>query len=320
MKIDAIKRILWAVDILIAAAVVYTAAVKVFPSTAAAKSPVDVNAAAQEGPAAGGSETLTNEEVAAIAKSGTIVPERAQVRPSEAATRTPAVDASASFEYKLIGTIIASSGPCAFFEGPGSVQTAKFTGDEVGGAKVVLINQDRVILERAGERFLVTLQKPRPGRPATAQAAASTYASQTQVAAAPQVEEPAAPEGTQPEAAAEEQPEEDVDQAVMSTQQYREYLENFGKYVAELKIQTHYNEGGNLDGLLLAEVPDTSEAYKRGFRTGDIIRSVQDVPVTDTGVAYKVAWDILKNEDYLIDIVIVRNGEEEVLTFEIWPE
>ena len=101
---------------------------------------------------------------------------------------------------------------------------------------------------------------------------------------------------------------------------FKEYLQNMGKYINELVVLSHYDDNKQLDGLLLAKVPETSEAYKRGLREGDIVTSIQDVPITDTSVVGKVGWQLLDNEDYIVNVVITRNGEEEVLTYEIWPE
>ena len=107
---------------------------------------------------------------------------------------------------------------------------------------------------------------------------------------------------------------------VVSEDDYREYLQNFGRYANEITTQTHYDEDGNVDGILLARVPTSSLAYQRGLREGDIVMSVQDTDITDVGVALRAAWKVLEDEDYLVDVIIMRNGEEEVLTYEIWPE
>ena len=113
---------------------------------------------------------------------------------------------------------------------------------------------------------------------------------------------------------------EDPDAMTMSDKQYKGYLDNIGKYLAEIVVLSHYGPDNTLDGLLLAKVPKESEAYKRGLREGDIVKTVQGVPITDTSTASKEAWNVQKNADYYLEIGIIRNGEEEILSYEIWPD
>jgi C-terminal processing protease CtpA/Prc len=112
----------------------------------------------------------------------------------------------------------------------------------------------------------------------------------------------------------------DPDMMVMTTEQYKNYLENVGRYMNEIIILSHYGPDGKLDGLLLAKVPRESEAWKRGLKEGDIVMTVQGTPVTDTSTASKVAWEVYKNADYTLELGIIRNGEEETLMYEIWPQ
>ena len=350
MKIDTVRRAMWAADAVLVAALAFTA-VKVFSPGASGRQTDGSGETAVstiERP-----EALGDAQVSSIAASGVIVPVRSQPGPI-ASTQPSAFNVEANFEYKLFGTIVGPTTAVAFFQGPTGAQTANMAGDKVGDATLVTIEDGQAVLERGGERFIVKRVEKlesglstqvaaggKPGRPGAGAGAASwTATGPIQVASAGDPGDPAAGDGDDGtatvtnegtaesgEASTEgtgdeegDETAEDADMMVISEKTYKEYLQNIGKYTGEITILSHYDEKQKLDGLVLAKVPNTSEAYKRGLREGDVVMVIQGIPITDTSVAYKVAWDILKNQDYLVDITLMRNGEEEVFTYEIWPE
>ena len=113
---------------------------------------------------------------------------------------------------------------------------------------------------------------------------------------------------------------EELDWNVIPEAQYAEYIQNFGKYASQVVLLSHHDKDKKPDGLILTKVPKTSEAYKRGLRKGDIVKSVQGQAVTDMEAAMRMAYKVLRDNEYLVDVVIMRNGVEETLSYEVWPE
>ncbi len=319
MKTPWLRKAIYLVDIVLIV-VLFLVVAPLFSAQSASGLPEPVDDSLNTAGSPGPPDAITDAEAVAISTSGVIVPKPSSGAPSSPQPAAQTVkDASASFEYILVGTAIVSSGPAgpyAFFEGPGGVQSVKGTNDIIGGATIVMILDDSVLLEQSGQRFRITLQKPRGS---VASAAVFGSKPPSRPSASPQPEEPAAEDASDEEAAVDDEWE-DPDQMVVSEDDYREYLQNFGRYANEITTQTHYDEDGNVAGILLARVPTSSLAYQRGLREGDIVMSVQDTDITDVGVALRAAWKVLEDEDYLVDVIIMRNGEEEVLTYEIWPE
>lgn len=328
MKPERIRKLLYAADILLAAGLAWTVVSVVRTARApAADSAVSAPAA---NPAAPGA--LSDQEFSFIIDSGAIVPKSV---PVEIPAEVPPSFSSADFGYTLIGTAVHETVGFAFLEGPNRVQKVGAIGELIGDARLVRVTDDEAFFERAGQTFSLKREVRvlkgsdvatplSPGSasagsrfaqtsPAAPQAVAQVASAQ---AGAPGVQQPT---GDAAESSGEEE-EEDPDQLVMTRDQYKTYLENVGKYMNEIIVLSHYGPDGQLDGLLLAKVPKESEASKRGLKEGDIIKSVQGIPVTDTGTASKAAWDAYKNEDYTLELEIIRNGEEETLMYEIWPE
>ncbi|MHC4714533.1 MAG: hypothetical protein ACYTAN_14905 [Planctomycetota bacterium] len=47
---------------------------------------------------------------------------------------------------------------------------------------------------------------------------------------------------------------------------------------------------------------------------------MQGQSVVDLQAAIKVAYQVLRDNEYLVDVIIERNGVEEVFSYEVWPE
>jgi len=113
---------------------------------------------------------------------------------------------------------------------------------------------------------------------------------------------------------------EDIDWNIVSEERYAEYLLNADKYVSQVTVLSHSTENGEPDGLLLAKVSKDSEAYRRGFRQGDVVKRINGTRVTSIQAALRAAKRIQREEEYLVDVVIVRDGVEKTFSYEIWPE
>lgn len=337
MKTKIIKRLLWVGNILLAMAAVLVA-LRVLAADGTTPPDDDVPGVVMQGPTSPAREPLTQHEFAEIIKSGRIVP-----LPPKPPTRVetpqgkgpppppPPVDVAKSFKYKLIGTIIEPSASYAFFESSngmrrvGRVQEVKAVGDEIGGAKIIGIWETRVLIEVDGRRGYVEKIMPEGGRSPITVASAGPMAP-------PRLPSVVAGRRSLPRGEGEpndQEPSEDdedtsddeeLDWNVIPEAQYAEYVLNFGKYVSQVVILSHFDKDKKPDGLILTTVPRASEAYKRGLRKGDIVKSVQGQAVTDLPAAMKMAFKVLRDNEYLVDVVIIRNGVEETLSYEVWPE
>ncbi|WP_457640543.1 type II secretion system protein GspC [Persephonella sp.] len=68
-------------------------------------------------------------------------------------------------------------------------------------------------------------------------------------------------------------------------------------------------------GFRFRYVKPQSILYKFGLRSGDLIISINDMPVRTAEEAFKI-YNMLRNEE-LIKLVIERNGKRKVITYEI---
>lgn len=316
MKMKIIKKSVWAANALLLGVLLWLA-VQVFGGSGeAGLSTTAADPAARAHPS-GPSRPLEAGEYENLLSSDSIVPRPPAPTPARRQTPPPAtVDISQLFGRKLIGTIVAQDSAYAVFEEPSGRQTGAFKGETVGKAKLLGIWKDQVLVEIDGRRGYVPLQTatskpPPPPREVASARDDAEAAVEAAIAEAADAE------------AEDEEPGDDeteLDWDVITEPQYLEYLQNVGKYTSQVTIHSHFDSNKNPDGLVLAKVPRSSEAYKRGLRERDVIKSIQDVPVTDLQAALKVAYQVLRDEDYLVDVVIVRNGAEETLSYEIWPE
>lgn len=330
MKTKIIKRLLWVGSISLAIAVVMVA-LRVLAADGMTPLDDNIDDVVTQGPTSPARMPLTQHEFAAIIKSGKIVP-LPPPPPRDETPRTekpppppPPVDVGKSFRYTLIGTIIEPSASYAIFENPKRVQDFKAVGDQIGGATIIGIWDTRVLIEVDGRRGYVEMIKPKGGQSPVSVASARPMAPSR----IPSVigGRPSLPQG-KPTLNDQEPSEDDEDTSddeeldwnVISEAQYAEYIQNFGKYASQVVLLSHHDKDKKLDGLILTKVPKTSEAYKRGLRKGDIVKSVQGQAVTDMEAAMRMAYKVLRDNEYLVDVVIMRNGVEETLSYEVWPE
>ncbi len=314
------KAVLWALD----AVLVVTAVVLVFKVETVSAGP-DLSAEPAGSTSSFSSaawDPLTDDQIEEMLASGAIVP-LPKVEPTPSAP-TPAptpvapqsVDVTRAFQSKLIGTIVEPDAAYAFLEETTGRQLVAKQGQTIGNAKIIGIWTDRILVEIGGQRGYIQVPEREGSQAVASSAPPRDYTPPSTVASLPVP----ADAGQEEEEYEEEFDEEELDWNVISEAQYLDYIQNIGKYVSQVVVLTHYNEEKQPDGLILTSVPPESEAYKRGLRAGDIVKSVQDQPVTDLQAAIKVAYQVLRDDEYFVEVLIVRDGAEELLSYEVWPE
>jgi len=307
MKIQALKKLVWVVDLIILAAFAFVLVNDLRGANRTKPAgPPEVTPGGKANPA---SYQATPDEVAQVTGGGVIIPV-APTPLTAAPAVAPVIDLTKDFAYKLVGTIVEATQSFAIFQDSAGAQSLKSIGEAVGNGKVSAIFDDYVVIDINGQKANLYRTQPTP-LATTAQVASADSASQTGESSGTEASA---------ETSGEEGEEENPDQMVMSEKAFNDYLKNIGKYTGQITILSHYDDNKKMDGLLLSKVPKTSEAYKRGLREGDIVKQVQDTPVDSTSAALNAIFKVQKDKDYIVDVTIERNGVEEVLTYEIWPE
>lgn len=329
MKMKIARKALWLVDLALAALVVMTT-VEVLAERGAAGTVGNTGTPWVEKAPDPLSQPLSEAEAQQMLTSGKIVPlpPKPKAPPERPPTdRTPdAINVADRFGYTLVGTAVKDDFAYAFFADKRGAQIGAGQGDKVGPATIVGIWEGRVLIEIGGQKAYLNVKKGGKGTSASPVHVASVRRTPRQI---PTRRSPGVKAGDEGEVKDEgdgeedEEDEEDFDELdwnVIPEDQYEDYCNNIGKYISEIVILAHYDKDKKRDGLLLSKVPKTSEAYKRGLRQGDIVKSIQGTSVTTPETAVKAAFQVLKDEEYLVDITVVRNGKQEVLSYEIWPE
>jgi type II secretory pathway component PulC len=323
MRIAIARKALWAAN-LIAVAAVVSFAVKA-AGEPSAPDPREKPSGALAPSARAAAMPLSAAEMTEMIESGAIVPApkpippKPTVRETETGPPEPQVfDVAANFRQELIGTVIETDVAYAILQDSRKVQRLYGMGDTVDGARIVGIWTDRILIEMRGQRGYIDRVKrdfPEPAVVAAAPPGDLVTSPPVQPGSTIGTDEPAAETFDEFEEELEE-----LDWNVMTESQYHEYVQNVGRYVSQITVLSHFNAEKQPDGLIITRVPKDSEAYKRGLRKGDVIRSIQGKEVTDLPAVIRAAFDVLRDDEYLIDVVIVRNGVEEVLSYEVWPE
>lgn len=323
MNIRIARSALWIVNGLLAVVVVFFA-FRAFASGQPDGQPAPGEDLTMQPAADAAAQPISDRQVDEIISSGTIVPlppPPPQPPPSKQPEEPEEVDVLASFPYDLIGTIVEPEQAYAFFQDRLGKQSVHAVGERVGGATLVEVSDSRAVIEIDGRRGEIT------------RVSAEERAAQVSVAAitmpwdrAPGREVASATPDIPADSRLEEEAYlyddefEELDWNIISERQYTDYVQNLGKYVSQVVVLSHYDAEKKPDGLILTRVPRESEAYKRGLREGDIVKTVQGEPVTDLQAAIRAAFQVLRDNEYLVDVVIERKGVEEVLSYEVWPE
>ncbi len=317
---------IWAANaVLVMVLIVVAAGIYRSPETAGlAEAAVDVDISPVRPDA---SEPISREHIDQIISSGRIVPLPPPPQPPPPPApveEPPEPDIATLFRHELIGTIVETDAAYAFFQDPAGKQSVHAPGEKIADATLIEVTDGRAVIEVSGRRAEITSVEPTAGPISESVASVSSTPRASAAARAPVT--PAAQPATEPE---DEFDDEyyafydefgELDWNIMTVSQYTEYVQNIGKYVSQVVVLSHYDADRRPNGLILTRVPRESEAYKRGLREGDIIKAVQDQPVTDLQAAIQMAFQVLRDNEYLVDVVIERRGVEMVLSYEVWPE
>ena len=175
-------------------------------------------------------------------------------------------------------------------------------GDEVpGGATLNDIFEDRVILERNGQ--LETLKLPVESVPGETTASVGRGIPGRQSTGSTAASSPAPT----------------IDTATADTSQilrhYRDALINDPQSVMGLVRVQPYNKGGKLEGYRIRPGKDRQLLTKFGLRSGDIVKSVNGVPMDNPIKALEILRDLSTATSVTVDIE--RNGTPRSFTFQI---
>ena len=323
MNIRIARSALWIVNALLAVAVVFFA-FRAFASGQPDGQPAPGADLTMQPADPAAAEPVSDQQVDEIISSGTIVPlPPPPVQPPPKPPEVPReVDVLAGFAYDLIGTIVEPERAYAFFQDRSSgKQSVHAVGEKIDAATLVEVSDSRAVIEINGRRGEITSVSAEERTPRLPVAAITTPWDR------PPAREVA---GTAPDISADPDFEEEdypyddefgeLDWNIISEEQYTDYVQNIGKYASQVVVLSHFDEEKKADGLILTKVPRESEAYKRGLREGDIVKAVQGESVTDLQAAIRAAFQVLRDNEYLVDVVIERKGVEEVLSYEVWPE
>jgi general secretion pathway protein C len=168
-------------------------------------------------------------------------------------------------------------------------------GDQVAdAATLVEIEWDRITLERNGQKEFLELTPDASG------------AGHPQVASA-RAAPPAPASGGGIEKLGE-------DQYAIERTEVDSALENMNQLFTQIRAVPHF-EGGQSTGFRVFAIRQGSLFDKIGLRNGDIIRRINDTPLTDPARAMSLFQDLRNNRD--ISVEITRNKENRTLSYQL---
>jgi len=94
----------------------------------------------------------------------------------------------------------------------------------------------------------------------------------------------------------------------------QENTEDIGKLFKDILLVPEIKNGETV-GFRFKYIKPKSILYKLGLRSGDLIVSVNDMPIRTAEEAFKI-YNMLRNEEY-VKVIIERKGKRKVLTYEI---
>jgi len=164
-------------------------------------------------------------------------------------------------------------------------------GEQKDGWKLVEVEENRVVLSYKGTEVVVPLKEKRlsfrpvrrrPGFPATDRKGEPKTAGQGSL--------------------------------TVSRELVDRLTKNYGELLRQVDIRPYY-EGGRAVGFKIYWLSPQSVFYKLGFRPGDVIVSVNGVPLKTTEDLFRVI-QIIRNEPSL-RVVVLRNGNEQTFNVRI---
>lgn len=150
-------------------------------------------------------------------------------------------------------------------------------GDEVKGAVVLAIYRNKVIMDVNGQEQMLVVEE------------AQSKASPTSRSTPPAAPRPAAP----------------------GTSGITSIMKNLDKYIGSARVVPYF-KGGEPYGFRVSNLKEGTMVYDLGVRSGDIIRSVNGVPIRTPEDAFN-AYQEMQNEAS-VEVELERKGESTTIT------
>lgn len=206
---------------------------------------------------------------------------------------------------KLSGLIFGGTAATslALLEGSGKLTDTFLLGDVVpGGARVIDIQKDRIIIERAGCPEFIVLEKPEV---ALRRRGAQKKGKETAKATSP--DGPSYKEdGFEREGYASKITRQWVDKALTT---------DFTKTLQDAKASP-YLEGGEVKGFILTRIRPDSVYEKLGFQDGDIIKAINGIPLNDAAKAIQTL-NGMRNENNVSMEVTTAGGQQRTFSIQV---
>ncbi|HNY64963.1 MAG TPA: type II secretion system protein N [Deltaproteobacteria bacterium] len=235
-------------------------------------------------PAAAGKETVqTRDAYNVIYERDLLKVARAGASSGFSGLDKDAVRPIAEMGLKLKGTIAGPDEIARAIIENGTLQKMYKIGDEIMGAKLLAIFRNKVIMNVGGQEQMLIIEETASGQSPA-------------VAAAPRVPRPggAFPQaGSLPPASP---------------------MRNLDEFLGKARVVPYF-KGGEPYGFRVSNLSAETPAYGMGVRTGDIIRSVNGIPVRTPEDAFK-AYSQFQNESS-VQLDIERNGQSTTVTMPI---
>jgi general secretion pathway protein C len=250
------------------------------------------------------------------ARGRTTSPSPLQPPPSSPPAAKPAAN------LKLVGTVVGMPDRTyAVIEDLGTKRQDLYRlGDLVREAKVVEVTRNRVVLDNRGRREeLLSFEKSDTAAPGASDPAVRQF-NMPRRQIRPQESQPTnepspnPPQENESEAA-------DVEIERISENMWRinrddfvEQLDNFGQMMKEARLTPHFT-GGQPDGFMIANLPQTSFLARMGLRSGDIMKGINGQRFASLEEFFQV-YQQLQTEP-LLQLEVQRSNRTETLTYEI---
>ncbi len=239
--------------------------------------------------------------------------------PSRPSSSTPPAPKPAA-HLKLVGTVVGTPDRTyAVIEDLGTKRQDLYRlGDSVRDAKVVEVTRNRVVLDNRGRREeLFSFEKSDTAAPTASEPTARQFnvpRRQLPPSASQPTDEPSAPQETEDEA-------EDLEIERVSENMWRisrddfvEQLDNFGQMMKEARLTPHFT-GGQPDGFMITNLPQTSFLARMGLRSGDIMKGINGQRFGSLEEFFQV-YQQLQTEP-MLQLEVQRSNRTETLTYEI---
>jgi general secretion pathway protein C len=209
--------------------------------------------------------------------------------------RGPVIAAPVNLHLRLLGTSqMSQSRPYAVIEDESSRRQSLYRlRDEIpGGGRLVLIEKNRVIVERNGQNVALEI----PLNPAFAQSSSAAQPARRTKAPSAGVRR-VAPNRWQLSRAT-------VDRS----------MQNLGQLLMQARATPNL-KGGKIEGFRLSEIQPDSLFGELGLQNGDIITQVNGQQINDPARAMQLL-ELLRNQQS-ISLDVIRNGQPTELDFDI---